>query len=80
MNPFTLKAAEKRAADAMTLEQIRAARARVEAQILNLLQGFKKDTGLTVEDVEVESLTTTNFASPGAEVLITGVRLKLEDL
>lgn len=79
MTPAMLKAAEKRAADDMTLEQIRAVRARVEGQILNLIEGFTKETGLLVIDIEVEQTETTTFAH-GYSVTTSGVRLKLEDL
>lgn len=79
MTPFGLKAAEQRAADAMTLEQIRAVRARTEAQILNLLQGFKKETGLDVEEIEVSRIESITLGF-GRESVLTGVRLKLEDL
>lgn len=72
--------AEKEAVEGMTLGQIRAERERVEGQILGLLHGLKKDTGLDVQEIRLESLTTSSLMLRRPETTVVGVRLKLEDL
>jgi hypothetical protein len=64
----------------MTIDEMRAARERLEDNILDQLTKFKQETGLSIVDCDITTVICSSIEAKTPQIVVSRVRLKTEPI